>query len=154
MGVVTTNILFSSYAGDEHTALVDAFESKSVEGGVPVINQGESGDHFYVVESGILEIFVKGAAGETKVGNPLGPGACFGELALMYNTPRAATVKAVEPCALWVIDRFTYRGILMYYKYVRNQQYLEFLKNVEIQGSKLGIVMSAGKWHLFAISHL
>jgi hypothetical protein len=94
LSVVTTNILFSSYSSQEHNAICDAFESFNVEAGSFVIKQGESGDLFYVVESGALDIFVKTAAGESKVGTQLGPGHSFGELALMYNTPRAATVVA------------------------------------------------------------
>jgi len=152
MGVVTTNLLFSSYAGDEHNAIVDAFECKNVVDGVNVINQGESGDHFYVVQSGTLDIYVKGPAGDVKVGNSLGPGSCFGELALMYNTPRAATIKATSDCVLWVIDRTTYRGILMYYKYLRNKQYLEFIKNVEINGNKLGSIMSEADLEKMTVS--
>lgn len=88
MSVVTTNILFSSYANEEHNAIVDAFESREIKKDVFVIRQGENGDHFYVVQSGTLDVFVKGKDGEqTKVGTSLGPGSCFGELALMYNTP-------------------------------------------------------------------
>jgi len=141
--IVTTNVLFSSYTSSEHNAIVDAFEPKDFDTQSSVIKQGDSGDHFYVVQEGSLDIFVRGANGETnKVGNKLGPGNCFGELALMYNTPRAATIKASAPCKLWVIDRVTYRGILVYYKFLRNKQYMEFLRNVEISGKKLGEVMN------------
>jgi CRP-like cAMP-binding protein len=66
----------------------------------------------------------------------------FGELALMYNTPRAASIKASTDCILWTIDRSCYRGILVYYKFLRNKQYMEFLRNVEIMKRKLGSVMS------------
>ncbi|KAJ1439703.1 kinase-like domain-containing protein [Ochromonadaceae sp. CCMP2298] len=143
LGVVTTNILFSSYTQDEHSAIVDAFESKEVANDVFVIRQGESGDHFYVVQAGTLDIYVKNKDGkEAKVGNSLGPGACFGELALMYNTPRAASIKSTSDCMLWEIDRASYRGILVYYKYLRNKQYLEFLRNVEIMEKKLGTMLS------------
>mmetsp|Transcript_26630 Transcript_26630/g.44501 ORF Transcript_26630/g.44501 Transcript_26630/m.44501 type:complete len:693 (-) Transcript_26630:350-2428(-) len=143
LGVVTTNILFSSYSADEHTAIVDAFESKEVAGDVFVIKQGDSGDHFYVVQSGTLEIYVKHKDGkETKVGSTLGPGSCFGELALMYNTPRAASIKSTSDCVLWEIDRQCYRGILVYYKYLRNKQYSEFLRQVEIMDKKLGTILS------------
>ncbi len=143
MGVVTTNILFSSYASEEHNAIVDAFECKNVTAEVFVIRQGESGDHFYVVQNGTLEIFVKGKDGEqTRVGSTLGPGSCFGELALMYNTPRAASIKSSSDCVLWEIDRTCYRGILVYYKFLRNKQYIEFLRNVEIMDNKLGKMMN------------
>ena len=144
--VVTSNILFSSYAIEEQAAIVDAFESRSIGAGTFVIKQGEAGEHFYVVESGILEIFVKGKDGEPqRVGNALGPGSSFGELALMYNTPRAASIKANSDCVIWEIDRNSYRGILVYFKYLRNKQYMEFLRNVEINDKKLGMVMTEGK---------
>jgi len=142
MSVVTTNILFSSYSSQEHNAICDAFESLDVTSGSFVIKQGENGDLFYVVESGALDIYVKTAAGESKVGSQLGPGNAFGELALMYNTPRAASIKASSDCKLWTIDRNCYRGILTYFKYIRNKQYNEFLRNVEIMERKLGLVMS------------
>lgn len=146
MGVVTTNILFSSYSADEHNAIVDAFEAKTVGPEVFVIRQGESGDHFYVVERGTLDIYVKGKDGEqNKVGSTLRPGSCFGELALMYNTPRAASIKSSAECVLWEIDRNSYRGILVYYKFLRNKQYMEFLRNVEIMGRSLGSMMNDSK---------
>lgn len=151
--VVSTNILFSSYSAHDQAAIVDAFESKSVGKNVFVITQGESGDHFYVVQSGSLEIYVKGANGkENKVGSLLGPGSCFGELALMYNTPRAASIKSIADCVLWEIDRSTYRGILVYHKYLRNKQYMEFLRNVEIMDKKLGSIMSESKLIMFFCS--
>lgn len=151
-GIVQSNILFSSYAYDEHNAIVDAFDCQSVTAGSAVIRQGENGDNFYVVESGTLEIYVRNPAGESKVGFPLGPGACFGELALMYNTPRAATVKASSDCVLWFIDRSCFRGILVYFKYLRNRQYMEFLRNVEIMNRKLGDVMTESELEKTTIS--
>ena len=40
----------------------------------------------------------------------INPGEGFGELALLYNTPRSATIKALEKCQLWGIDRVTFRN--------------------------------------------
>jgi hypothetical protein len=152
LGVVQSNILFSSYASEEQNAIVDAFERKSFPAGVYIIKQGESGDHFYVVQSGNLEIYVKDKDGyNPKFVNYLGAGAGFGELALMYNTPRAASIKTTSECVVWEIDRLTYRGILVYYKYLRNKQYMEFLRNVQIMDKKLGIIMSDSKKHLCSL---
>lgn len=142
LNVVMSNILFSSYSKEEHDAIVDAFESKKVSAGEYVIEQGSSGDYFYVVESGKLDIYVKSGGQETKVGNPLTSGSAFGELALMYNTPRNASIKAVEDCSLWQIDRSCYRGIVTYYKYIRNKQYMDFLRQVSIKDQQLGKFMS------------
>jgi hypothetical protein len=150
LGVVQSNILFSSYAAEEQNAIVDAFESRTFSSGVFIIKQGESGDHFYVVQSGNLEIYVKDKDGNSsKVGTGLGPGSGFGELALMYNTPRAASIKTTSECIVWEIDRQSYRGILVYYKYLRNKQYMEFLRNVEIMEKKLGSIMNESKYFAF-----
>jgi cAMP-dependent protein kinase regulator len=144
--IVQSNILFSSYALEEQMAIVDAFESRTVSPDIFVIKQGENVDHFYVVQSGILDIYVRGKDNEqNKVGNSLGPGSSFGELALMYNTPRAASIKTVVECQLWEIDRHSYRSILVYYKYLRNKQYMEFLRNVEIMNKKLGDILVESK---------
>lgn len=152
-GVVQSNILFSSYAAEEQAAIVDAFEPREVSADVFVIRQGESGDHFYVVQTGALEIYVKGKDGEnTKVGANLVPGSSFGELALMYNTPRAASIKSAQDCVLWEIDRTNYRGILVYFKYQRNKQYMEFLRNVVISGKTLGAIMSEAELEKMTIS--
>lgn len=142
MGIVTTNILFSSYAQDEHSAIVDAFERENITANTNVIRQGESGEYFYVVQQGVLDIFIRGVDGDQKVGNSLGAGNSFGELALMYNTPRAATIKSLSDSILWKIDRSTYRGIVVHYKALRNNQYKEFLRNVEISGKTLSSIMS------------
>ena len=142
-GIVSTNILFSSYAADEQQAIVDAFDKEEIEGDKFVIRQGEPGEKFYIIERGSVDIYVKGSSGEAqKVGNPLSAGASFGELALMYNTPRAASIKSSTNVKLWSIDRTTYRQIVVYYKHMRNKEYVEFLRNVEIKGSKLGTLMN------------
>jgi cAMP-dependent protein kinase regulator len=61
------------------------------------------------------------------------PGGSFGELALMYNAPRAATVISAEPgCTLWALDRITFRRILMDSAYQRRRMYEVFLSEVHI----------------------
>ena len=56
-----------------------------------IIQQGDEGDNFYIIDQGSVDIYVHG----TKVVT-LTEGASFGELALIYGTPRAATVEAVS----------------------------------------------------------
>jgi cAMP-dependent protein kinase regulator len=60
-------------------------------------------------------------------------GGSFGELALMYNAPRAATVISAEPnCTLWALDRVTFRRILMDSSFQRRRLYEKFLSEVPI----------------------
>ena len=72
-----------------------------------VTYQGEYGDSFYVVEAGTLEVFVDGH----KV-RSLGPNDFFGELALLDDIPRRATVRAATDCQLGVLPRRAFLSVL------------------------------------------
>ena len=56
----------------------------------------------------------------------------FGELALMYNAPRAATVKASSPCKLWALDRLAFKVIMLETAMSKNSERAEFLRKVKI----------------------
>uniref|UniRef100_A0A8D0HUF9 Protein kinase cAMP-dependent type II regulatory subunit beta n=1 Tax=Sphenodon punctatus TaxID=8508 RepID=A0A8D0HUF9_SPHPU len=80
--------------------VLDAMFEKLVEGGEHVIDQGGDGDNFYVIDRGTYDIYVRCDGIGRCVGNYDNRGS-FGELALMYNTPRAATIIATSPGAVW-----------------------------------------------------
>merc|ERR1711871_509446 len=69
--------------------------------------QGEDGDYFYIVEKGLFTIVVDG-----KNKGTLEYGSSFGELALMFDAPRAATIRADTSADLFKLDRVTFRHIL------------------------------------------
>lgn len=64
----------------------------------------------------------------------IGEGGSFGELALIYGTPRAATVRARTTLKLWGLDRDSYRRILMGSTIRKRRMYDEFLSRVSILG--------------------
>jgi CRP-like cAMP-binding protein len=85
-----------------------------------------------VVETGALDVFVsKNGAPRVKV-TDYGPNSSFGELALMYNAPRAATIISTEPCTLWALDRLSFRRILMENTSRKRRMYEEFLEEVTL----------------------
>ena len=140
---VAHNFLFS-HLDDEQTAQVlGALQERKVPAkDVRVIVQGDAGDYFYVVESGNFDIYVSKTGrvepGPDGMGAKVaasGPGSSFGELALMYNAPRAATVVSTEPSILWQLDRVTFRRILMDSAFQRRRMYESFLEEVPLFSS-------------------
>ena len=147
---ISNNLLFRNLDEDQHTDVINAMKEISVGTGVEVIVQGAVGDFFYVVEKGTFEVWVRPApthtyagpgqptksiAGVAKKVAGYGPGGSFGELALMYNAPRAATVVATSPATMWALDRVTFRSILMEHTSRKRKMYEHFLSSVEILGS-------------------
>lgn len=72
--------------------------------GADVVVQGEPSEHFYVVESGRLDVFVQSNGGASEAVNVLGAGDWFGEIGLLHDLPRTATVRARWPSQVWRID--------------------------------------------------
>lgn len=101
------NFIFASLSANERRLLIDAMVKENVAAATIIIQQGDIGDFFYVVESGHVSFSVDG--------NHVGActkGASFGELALLYNCPRAATCIANTDCSLWKVDQRTFRYML------------------------------------------
>ena len=77
--------------------LVRRAESVAVPAGTRIVRAGEPGSDFYVIEEGSVEI--------EEYGRRQGPGDGFGEIALLLNRPRTATVRAITDVRLWTISR-------------------------------------------------
>jgi putative ABC transport system ATP-binding protein len=74
-------------------------KTESFATGEDIIRQGDAGDKFYIIRTGRVEVS-KVTDGRSETAITLGPGAAFGELALLHDAPRAATVTATEPVAV------------------------------------------------------
>ena len=137
---ISPNFLFSNLEEPQLQQLLGALQEKPIPAkGIKVINQGESGDYFYVVEKGNFDVHINktghlepGSEGMGEKVASIGAGGSFGELALMYNTPRAATVASTEASTIWQLDRVTFRRILMTSAYQRRQLYESFLQEVPL----------------------
>jgi cAMP-dependent protein kinase regulator len=120
--------VFKHLDKDEKQVVFDAMSEKTFSHGDVIIKQGDDGDLFYVVDSGQCDVQVN-----DKIVKTYTDGDSFGELALIYGTPRAATIKVKsDSIKLWAIDRTTFRTILMGQTIKRRQLYEDFLRNVEI----------------------
>ena len=89
---------------DSRDVIISHMQHYQLAAGEMVFEQGAEGTHFFVVGSGALEVL----ANNTRV-NVLKSGDSFGELALLHNVPRSATVRTLEKSDLWGLDRLIFR---------------------------------------------
>ncbi|KAI8647583.1 cAMP dependent protein kinase regulatory subunit [Parasitella parasitica] len=121
------HFLYKTLEEDQRQDVIDCMEEKRFRKGDVVIEQGAVGDFFYIVSSGTLDCYVDNTlvTRYERSGN-------FGELALMYNAPRAATIKATSDVILWALDRVSFRSILMDHNSKKRLMHEEFLKGVPL----------------------
>mmetsp|Transcript_16459 Transcript_16459/g.35504 ORF Transcript_16459/g.35504 Transcript_16459/m.35504 type:complete len:357 (+) Transcript_16459:140-1210(+) len=130
-------VLFGHLDKDRLMDVVNAFYAKDFTAGETIIAQGDPGDSLYIVSSGQVDVFVKrpGVPCEDERGPKvvqLGSGGLFGELALMYNAPRAATVVAVDGVSTFKLDAQDFKMLLAQSGAAAYAQYEGWLKEVEI----------------------
>ncbi|XP_023243875.1 cAMP-dependent protein kinase type II regulatory subunit-like [Centruroides sculpturatus] len=111
--------------------VLDAMFERKVQPGDIVIKQGDDGDNFYIIQHGLYHVFV--STDKDEKGNMVGKyedSGSFGELALMYNMPRAATVEAVTNGSLWAMNRQTFRRIVLKNAFKKRKEYEQLLESV------------------------
>lgn len=121
-------LLFRSLEIEQLNEILDAMYEYKVNSGDYIIRQGDDGDNFYVVERGLYNIYVNG---QQLVGKCEDSGS-FGELALMYNMPRAATIQASSDGVLWALDRQTFRRIVLRNAFQKRKMYEALIENVPL----------------------
>jgi len=124
-------LLFRSLSPEQLNEVLDAMFEYKVKSGDYIIRQGDDGDNFYVVERGLYNIYVNTDNGNQLVGKCEDSGS-FGELALMYNMPRAATIQASVDGTLWALDRQTFRRIVLRSAFHKRKMYEALIENVPL----------------------
>jgi CRP-like cAMP-binding protein len=130
LNVVRSSLLFQNLDAQQQEKVVDEMWLKTVNTGETIIKQGDLGDYWYVVEQGKFDIFVSRKGSEAVKVASRERGSAFGELALLYNAPRAATVTAGVESSVWVLDRSTFRRLLTAGADAKLAEYERFLRGV------------------------
>jgi len=134
-------VLFGHLDGGPLDDVINAFQTREAKTNQELIRQGDDGDCLYIIAAGEVDVYVArpGSNGKLQAGErgtkvvTLGSGALFGELALMYTAPRAATVVVSSPVAkLWTLDREPFKMLLMKSSAQQHQLYEGWLADVEI----------------------
>ncbi|XP_062272594.1 protein kinase, cAMP-dependent, regulatory, type II, alpha, B isoform X3 [Scomber scombrus] len=124
-------LLFKTLEQEQFSEVLDAMFEVLVKPQEHIIDQGEDGDNFYVIENGVYDIVVQKDGVSVCVGKYDNKGS-FGELALMYNTPRAATIIATLEGSLWALDRATFHRLIVKNNAKKRRMYEAFIECVPL----------------------
>ena len=128
---LNNSFMFASLDEKDKMIVISSMEERRITANETVIKQGSDGNELFVVGSGTLKCY-KNIRGEEKFLKTYHPGEAFGELALLYNAPRAATIIAEVDCELWSLDRECFNHIVKDAAIRRRERYEEFLSRIEI----------------------
>ena len=118
------NPIFSELPINVLLQCINAMEEKNVPAVTDIVKQGEIGDTFFFIAEGEIECKIqftkitkegnrkKVEKFEPKLVKVYGPGDYFGELSLLYHTPRRGTLKAITDVKLYILNRITYKKII------------------------------------------
>jgi CRP-like cAMP-binding protein len=100
--------LLAELPGEQLRKLSERMRREQVAAGATVVQEGDEGERFYVVLSGMLSVSQE-ALGPRRV---LKPGDYFGEVALAMDVPRTASVRAMTPAVVASCDRATFDELI------------------------------------------
>jgi len=86
-------------------------QAKPLQAGEVIFSEGDTGDAWYVLYSGSVEVLKQSAEGENVIAT-LGPQACFGEISILDGQPRSATVRASGESVVFCIPRSAFEELL------------------------------------------
>ncbi|XP_064005694.1 cGMP-dependent protein kinase 2 [Pogoniulus pusillus] len=107
--------------------MVECMYERTFQQGSYVIRQGEPGNHIFVLKEGNLEVFQ-----QNKLLSSIPEWTAFGELAILYNCTRTASVKAITDVKTWALDREVFQNIMRVTAQTRQEQYRNFLRSVSL----------------------
>ncbi|XP_009645760.1 cGMP-dependent protein kinase 2 isoform X2 [Egretta garzetta] len=107
--------------------MVECMYERTFLQGSYVIRQGEPGNHIFVLKEGSLEVFQ-----QNKLLSSIPVWTAFGELAILYNCTRTASVKAITNTKTWALDREVFQNIMRVTAQTRQEQCRNFLRSVSL----------------------
>ena len=124
------HFIFNTLTEEHKKLVIDAMKMYVLNSGQIIFRQNQPGNNFFIVASGILEVIIND---ERK--NTINEGQGFGELALMHDTPRTATVRTLTPTHLWGLDRDTFKKLIEDLNVMNYQENKAFIESVPVFAS-------------------
>ena len=91
-----------------------------------IFKQGDKASAYFILNDGTMEVII-----HDQVKRVIKEGEGFGELALLFNADRSASIRSCEKCGLWGIERTTFRKVvqeMMSKQYKENRKFMEKIK--------------------------
>lgn len=130
IAALNNHFIFTSLTDEDKEMVAESMQLYQFMPDAIVFMQGMPSKSYYVVRTGILEVIVSG-----KRVNKIHPGEGFGELALLHDNPRSATLKCLEFTSLWGVERQTFRKVIEEMNTQIYEQNREFLEKVTLLNS-------------------
>ncbi|XP_019771728.2 cGMP-dependent protein kinase 1 [Dendroctonus ponderosae] len=124
--IETNEFLSRLFYGNRLQDIINGMQLRSVPAKKTLIKQGDKGSEMFVSKQGKFRVLIKG-----KTVDEFSEPRVFGELALLYNAKRLATIQALSEGQVWVLDRVAFQRIVIRFDRKEQDQYLQFLRNVE-----------------------
>jgi cAMP-dependent protein kinase regulator len=110
--ILSKAFLFTSLNQQQRSIIVSAMVRKEFDLGSKIIEEGDEGNCLYIVSDGELDCSKKVNSSVENI-RVYKTGDLFGELALLYNCPRMASITAQSKCTLWSLDREAFNLIVI-----------------------------------------
>lgn len=124
MKAIENNDFLNNYMDkDRKKRVIDAMEPAFYDKGKFIIRENEEGSEIYVSADGVFDVIKN-----NEIINTLGSGIVFGELAILYNAKRFASIRAASKAKVWKIDRIKFRTIMKISGSKEREENLAFLK--------------------------
>lgn len=125
--VLSSHFIFNSLSKDNILNLVNEFKLYIYDPKQVVISEGTPGQNFYLIYTGTVEVFINNEIKAT-----LTKGGYFGELALLHDSPRTATIKTKDKAMFWVLSRDSFRSAVKMVNDAKMQENKLFLDKIPV----------------------
>ncbi|CAG5110523.1 Oidioi.mRNA.OKI2018_I69.chr2.g4917.t1.cds [Oikopleura dioica] len=124
------NAFMRNLQRDQVTQIIDAMEKKTYKENIDIIREGMDGTHMYILQQGSVKV-TKGSGPDKVDVCSLSPGSLFGELAILYNCRRTATITSTEKVVLWSLERTLFQTVVKSAGRNKDQERFETLSAVK-----------------------
>jgi len=103
--------MFEKLEPSEIMEIIHIVEVEMYKAGDIIFKEGDTGNAWYVLYHGAVDVLKHGDSGEKKI-TSLGPQACFGEISILDGSPRSATIRAAEDSVVFRVSRDAFAELI------------------------------------------